>query len=623
MSENTERRYLKWYNKVGYGSGDVAGNVVYAFLSSFVMIYLTDTVGLNPGIVGTLIAVSKLFDGLTDIFFGSMIDKTHSKLGKARPWMLYGYIGCAITLVGIFAIPMGMSEFAKYAWFFICYSLLNAVFYTANNIAYSALTSLVTKNSAERVEMGSYRFMFAFATSLAIQSFTLLAVSALGDTAEAWRTVAIVYAIIGLIVNTLSVFSVKELPEEEFVDTTDKAEIEKDEKYGLVEAAKLLVSNKYYLMICVTYILQQIYGAMISMGTYYTAHILGDKNLFGVFSWAINIPLIIALVFTPTLVAKMHGMYKLNVGSYALATVARALVAVAGYTGSGDVKMMLLFTAIAALGQGPWQGDMNAVIASCSEYTWLTKHKRVDGTMYSCTSLGVKLGGGLGTAAKLLVSNKYYLMICVTYILQQIYGAMISMGTYYTAHILGDKNLFGVFSWAINIPLIIALVFTPTLVAKMHGMYKLNIGSYALATVARALVAVAGYTGTGDVKMMLLFTAIAALGQGPWQGDMNAVIASCSEYTWLTKHKRVDGTMYSCTSLGVKLGGGLGTAITGWLLAFSNYDKALAVQPESCINMLKLMYLVIPFVLDAIITFILSRMKVEEANDKIRAEMKN
>ena len=317
MSENTERRYLKWYNKVGYGSGDVAGNVVYAFLSSFVMIYLTDTVGLNPGIVGTLIAVSKLFDGITDIFFGSMIDKTHSKMGKARPWMLYGYIGCAITLVGIFAIPMGMSEFAKYAWFFICYSLLNAVFYTANNIAYSALTSLVTKNSAERVEMGSYRFMFAFATSLAIQSFTLLAVSALGDTAEAWRTVAIVYAIIGLIVNTLSVFSVKELPEEEFVETTDKAEIEKDEKYGLVEAAKLLVSNKYYLMICVTYILQQIYGAMISMGTYYTAHILGDKNLFGVFSWAINIPLIIALVFTPTLVAKMHGMYKLNVGSYA------------------------------------------------------------------------------------------------------------------------------------------------------------------------------------------------------------------------------------------------------------------------------------------------------------------
>ena len=94
-----EKKYLKWYNKIGYGSGDIAGNVVYAFLTSFVMVYLTDTIGLASGIVGTLIAVSKLFDGFTDIFFGSMIDKTHSKMGKARPWMLYGYIGCAFPIL--------------------------------------------------------------------------------------------------------------------------------------------------------------------------------------------------------------------------------------------------------------------------------------------------------------------------------------------------------------------------------------------------------------------------------------------------------------------------------------------------------------------------------------------
>ena len=100
-----EKKYLKWYNKVGYGSGDLAGNVVYAFLSSFVMLYLTNTVGLNPGIIGTLIMVSKLFDGISDMFFGTMIDKTKSKLGKARPWMLYAYIGCAVTLVANFAIP--------------------------------------------------------------------------------------------------------------------------------------------------------------------------------------------------------------------------------------------------------------------------------------------------------------------------------------------------------------------------------------------------------------------------------------------------------------------------------------------------------------------------------------
>ena len=113
-----EKTYLKWYNKVGYGTGDIAGNVVYAFLSSFVMIYLTNTVGLNSGIVGTLIAVSKLFDGVTDIFFGTMIDHTKSKMGKARPWMFYGFFGCAVTLFGVFAIPTSLGKTAQFDQFF-------------------------------------------------------------------------------------------------------------------------------------------------------------------------------------------------------------------------------------------------------------------------------------------------------------------------------------------------------------------------------------------------------------------------------------------------------------------------------------------------------------------------
>lgn len=388
-----EKKYLKLYNKIGYGSGDIAGNVVYAFLTSFVMVYLTDTVGLASGMVGTLIAVSKLFDGFTDIFFGSLIDKTKSRLGKARPWMIYGYIGCAITLVACFAVPTSLGRTAQYAWFFIAYTLLNGVFYTANNIAYSALTSLITKNSKERVQMGSYRFIFAFSTSLLIQTITVGFVDWCGGDAAAWRLVAIIYAIIGLVINTISGLSVKELPEEELNDCETK---EVEEKYGLVQAFKILIKNKYYVMICGTYILQQLYSAMIGAGLFYMTWVLKNKNLFGEFAWAINIPLIIALIFTPTLVGKWKGMYKLNLRGYIVAVIGRALVVVAGYM--GNVPLMLAFTALAALGQGPWQGDMNAMIASCSEYTYLTQGKRVDGTMYSCTSLGVKIGGGIGTA---------------------------------------------------------------------------------------------------------------------------------------------------------------------------------------------------------------------------------
>ena len=449
-----EKRYLKWYNKLGYGSGDLAGNMVYAFLSSFVMLYLTNTVGLNPGIIGTLIMVSKLFDGVSDIFFGTMIDKTKSKLGKARPWMLYAYIGCAVTLVANFAIPASLGRTAQYAWFFIAYTMLNAVFFTANNIAYASLVTFCTRNSKERVEMGSFRFIFAFSTSLIIQSVTVQFVRALGNGVSAWKTVAIIYAVIGLIVNTLSVFSIKELPEEELAKDKDQ-----EEKYSLIEAAKLLVSNKYYLMICGTYVCQQIYSAMLNMGIYYMIYILKNEDLYSVFSWAINIPVIIAMCITPMLVERMKGLYRMNLAGYILGTAGRVGVIIAGYMGS--------------------------------------------------------------------------------------------------------------------------------------------------------------------VPLMIAFTAVAALGMAPWQGDMGAVVASCSEYTWLTKGKHIDGTMYSCTSFGTKIGGGIGVALCGWLLDISGFVKTSAVQPTSCINMLHVMYLWIPMLLSLCITFIMSRMNVEGANEKLRAQMES
>ena len=449
-----EKRYLKWYNKLGYGSGDLAGNMVYAFLSSFVMLYLTNTVGLNPGIIGTLIMVSKLFDGVSDIFFGTMIDKTKSKLGKARPWMLYAYIGCAVTLVANFAIPASLGRTAQYAWFFIAYTMLNAVFFTANNIAYASLVTFCTRNSKERVEMGSFRFIFAFSTSLIIQSVTVQFVRALGNGASAWKTVAIIYAVIGLIVNTISVFSIKELLEEELAKDKDQ-----EEKYSLIEAAKLLVSNKYYLIICGTYVCQQIYTAMLNMGIYYMIYILKNEDLYSVFSWAINIPVIIAMCITPMLVERIKGLYRMNLAGYILGTAGRVGVIIAGYMGS--------------------------------------------------------------------------------------------------------------------------------------------------------------------VPLMIAFTAVAALGMAPWQGDMGAVVASCSEYTWLTKGKHIDGTMYSCTSFGTKIGGGIGVALCGWLLDISGFVKTSAVQPTSCINMLHVMYLWIPMLLSLCITFIMSRMNVEGANKKLRAQMES
>lgn len=401
----TEKKYLKWYNKIGYGSGDIGGNVVYAFLTFFVMIYLTDSIGLNSGIIGTLMAVAKIFDGISDVIFGSLIDKTHTKMGKARPWMLWPYFGCGVCLFAIFAIPTSWGKVAQYAFFLIFYVMLNAVFYTANNIAYSALTALVTKNENERVQLGSIRFIFAFTTSTIIQAITFGLVDYFGNDAAAWKIVALIYVMIGIISNTISVLSLKELPEEE--NNTKKETSAPAEKYSLREAVGLLIKNKYYLLILGIYMLTQLYSAFTGVGTYYMTYVLSDANLLGKFATALNIPMIIGLLLVPTVVAKLGGMYRINYSGYIVATVARFLVIVAAYMGS--IPMMLAFTAVASLGMCPLQGDLNAVIASASDYTYLTTGKRIDGTMYSCTSLGVKLGGGLGTAVSgwLLAASGY------------------------------------------------------------------------------------------------------------------------------------------------------------------------------------------------------------------------
>ncbi len=208
----SQKKYLSMSKKLAYGSGDLGSNFFYMFVTSFALVFMTDAVGLEPGIVGTLIAVSKLLDGITDIFFGSLIDKTHSRMGKARPWMFYSGFPLAVSLILIFIIPSGMASIGQYIWFFVFYTCANALFYTANNIAYATMSALITKNESERVSLGTFRYIFAMIASIIVMSFTVAGVEALGGGMQGWRVIAIIYAVIFLIFNSIASLTSKELP---------------------------------------------------------------------------------------------------------------------------------------------------------------------------------------------------------------------------------------------------------------------------------------------------------------------------------------------------------------------------------------------------------------------------
>lgn len=391
-----EKKYLNLFNKFGYGTGDFAANMVYGLISNFVMLYLTNTVGMNAAVIGTLILVSKLLDGVTDIFFGNLIDRTRSKMGKARPWMLWSYVGNAIALVAVFTIPSGMGESVKYAYFFIAYTMLNAIFYTANNISYSALTSLITKNPNERVQMGTFRFIGSTLATVVVSNYTLVLVEKFGGGAIGWKWTAVVFAVIGIAVNTFSVLSVKELPEDE-LNKGRGQEKAQSEKIGLFDTLKTLLSNKYFDMLTLLYLLfYMMMGISMGAAIYYFIYNCGDANWFGKMATASSVGSVVGLIVAPWLVQKFKGIRTLNLGAFSLNFVIRIVFLILALNFRASVLVWLF--ALVSLTMCTLGGTFNALVSEASDYTFIKTGKRLDGSMYSCTSFGMKVGGGLGSA---------------------------------------------------------------------------------------------------------------------------------------------------------------------------------------------------------------------------------
>ena len=304
--------------------------------------------------------------------------------GKARPCMLFGQVGVSLCLFLLFAIPAG-STTMQYIYFFIVYTALNAVFYTANGIAYSSLVALITKNNNERVQLGSFRFMFAVVTNIFMGFAVTGMVEKFGSGAAGWRTTALIFAIVGLVVNTISCLAVKELPEEELSGNTSEAAEEgkavaEEKKHGFAETAKILVHNKYYLMILAIYIVYYIMsnlttGAGVFCATYYW----GDGSLLGQFSMMKMFPVIIALAFAPVLIKKTGSMQKVNFWGYAISSVLG--IPMIYFAMQKNLSMFLLFMFIKGVFAGTLSGSLNALIAEASGYTTRPTGVHMDGMM--------------------------------------------------------------------------------------------------------------------------------------------------------------------------------------------------------------------------------------------------
>ena len=170
---------LSLKEKIGYALGDGAANIAWRGVATFLFIFYTDVFGLSPVTVGVLFLVARFSDGISDILMGIIGDRTKSKYGKFRPWILWTAIPLAVILALLFTSP-DFSNSGKIIYAYITY-IVFTLLYTANNIPYGALMAVMTGDDKERTTLGSFRMVGAFAGGMLVQGALLFLVAYFGN----------------------------------------------------------------------------------------------------------------------------------------------------------------------------------------------------------------------------------------------------------------------------------------------------------------------------------------------------------------------------------------------------------------------------------------------------------
>lgn len=206
----TVNQTLPFKEKAGYGFGDAAANFVFQAMLIFQLGFYTDVFGITAAAAGTLLLVGRFWDAFFDPFMGVIADRTETKWGKFRPWVLWSALPFMAMFVLAFTTP-DFSASGKLVYAYITYILLMTL-YSVNNTPYSALNGVMTGDVNERTSLSSYRFFFAMSASFLVQGLTLPLVAKFGqgNAGHGWTMTIGMFAIIGVVFYVITFFSVRE-----------------------------------------------------------------------------------------------------------------------------------------------------------------------------------------------------------------------------------------------------------------------------------------------------------------------------------------------------------------------------------------------------------------------------
>ncbi len=371
--------------KVGYGLGDTASNFVWALMMNFILFYYTDIFGITAAAAGTMLLFARGTDGIADFLIGAMADRTNTRWGRFRPYLVWMCLPLAIAFILTFTTP-NFSLHGKLVYAWITYNLL-MLCYSAINIPYGALSAVMTDDPLERTSLNSYRMAFAQGGGIVANTSFLWLVKRFGngDSAAGAQWTVVLFSAIAVVLFLAAFFT-----------TTERIEPPVGQKTRLSGDIKMLFSNRHWIVMFLVGITTIIFAVIQGSGTIYylKSYLHWSEALIAGYFLSGGIAMIIGATLTRYAV-KALGKKR----AFLISMVLVALAALPFYwIPPADTPWVFSLRLLGMVFSGINATLFWALVADTADYSEWRFKVRTTGIIFSAIACAHKVGMGVGAA---------------------------------------------------------------------------------------------------------------------------------------------------------------------------------------------------------------------------------
>lgn len=385
---NIEQLSLR--EKISYGCGDLGLCLITTVMSTFLMFFYTDIAGISLGSIGLIMMIGSLFDAVSDPLMGFIVDKTNSKWGKCRPYLLFAPIFVLGAAFLVFNVPQDASEGSKFIYALITYIAYN-LSYTAFNVPYQTMMASITDNQNDRLSISMFKTLGSSSSQFFINAFALSIVAMLGKGSNyhGYRRAILVLGSIGVVFMIIC-----------FANTKERIVPPKSEKISFKDNLRAF-KNLPWAITCLTTLILITVAVMRAQQTmYYAQYVLQDMSIASkLLAIPSAISVIVAMV-TPKVAVKF-GKRNVVIGGVTIAILGTIGVWLSGQ----NINMIFICSIIAAVGSALPVGVGYVMSAEAIDYGEWKNGKRVQGILMAFVGFGVKVGLSVSSLISTSVLN--------------------------------------------------------------------------------------------------------------------------------------------------------------------------------------------------------------------------